>query len=114
MMISIRQWLVAIFHQLILQYAKTLTPVVLMIDEMDTLFGNAENGHMADRHTQLVHTKDRKTFNDMLDAINDTPNIIAVFTTEKDLTNSMPILIGIVLCVAEEWIIFCNIHLQVY
>lgn len=68
---------------LVLQNAKAYTPVILIIDEVDICFGLASDGNRADKHATTVHTKDKKTFNDMMDAIGDTQNIIAIFTTEK-------------------------------
>lgn len=68
---------------LILQNARPYTPVILVIDEGDICFALAQEGNRADKHAVMVHTKDKKTFNDMMDAIGDTQNIIAIFTTEK-------------------------------
>ena len=68
---------------LVLQYAKAITPVVLIIDEIDICFKRAANGTHANKHAALVHTRDKASLNNMLDGISDTEHMIAIYTTEK-------------------------------
>lgn len=68
---------------LVLSNAKAFTPVILLIDEIDVAYAKAVKDDKQDRHTVGVHTQDKHTLNLMLDMIGDTPNVIAIYTTEK-------------------------------
>ena len=68
---------------LVLQHAKLITPVILIIDEIDVCFKKASKGTHANRHIVTVHTRDKASLNQMLDSISDTEHLIAIYTTEK-------------------------------
>lgn len=65
-----------------LKHAKPNTPVIIMINEIDTFFD--EVLHPTESFDpRLKHTRNRSEFHNMLDAIGSIPNIIAIYTTEK-------------------------------
>ena len=67
---------------LVSRYSSTGTPIILVINEIDVAYAHTlENKHSFD--PRLLHTQNKQTFNDMLDAIADTPDLIAIYTTEK-------------------------------
>ncbi len=66
---------------LVLKRAKETSPVILVINEIDIAYEATITGREAfDPRTQ--HTKNKNTFNDMMDTIGSTPYVIAIFTTE--------------------------------
>ena len=77
----------ASFQLLLGQNAKQYTPVVSVVDEIDICFAEATKDKSdqpgAGRQMCQPHTKDKKSFNAMLDAMSDTKHCMVIFTTEK-------------------------------
>ena len=71
-------------NTLALSKARPESPVIIIINEIDQIYYQVfqSNNRFESR---VSHTDSKVTFNNMLDAISRTPNVIAVFTTEKTL-----------------------------
>jgi hypothetical protein len=65
-----------------LKDANENTPVILVINEINTSYAMAISQHVA-YDPRESHTKDKTTFNNMLDAISRIKYVIVVFTSEK-------------------------------
>ena len=66
----------------VLQYATEQSPVILVINEIDKLYHEVhEKMPLGDPRTP--HTKNKISFNNMLDNIANTKYVITIFTTEK-------------------------------
>lgn len=66
---------------LVLNEADVNSPVIILIDEIDVIFKDTlrvKNNF----DTRTHHTRNKMTFNSMMDAIGDTPNIFMLGTTE--------------------------------
>jgi len=71
-------------QELILNKATNITPVIMVIDEIDITY----NRVFAEKQlydNRLQYTKDKQSFNNMLDVISDTKYVIAIYTTEKTI-----------------------------
>ena len=69
-------------RSLVLSYASKHTPVVLLINEVEEHFERAAQGQQT-FDPRLQHARDRTELNNMLDAISQTPYVIALYTTER-------------------------------
>lgn len=67
---------------LALKYASITTPVILVINEIDILYDKVFNEEPT-HDPREQHTKDKTTFNNMLDALASMQYVITIFTTEK-------------------------------
>ena len=68
---------------LILNQATKMTPVIIVINEIDVIYNKVINEDPG-FDPRLQHTKDKQTFNNMLDLIESTKYCITIFTTEKN------------------------------
>jgi len=69
---------------LVLQNAKSYTPVILLIDEIDISYKNATESEMTiDQFGRFGHAATKQSLNEMLDSISDTMYVLAIYTTEK-------------------------------
>lgn len=59
------------------------SPIIILIDEFDVILNEVTREKQLFGDSRILHTKNKLSFNSMMDAINDTPNVIALFTTEK-------------------------------
>ena len=66
---------------LILQKANVSSPVILLINEVETIYFEATKSKQF-VESRLLHTKSKKTLNDMFDAISSTKYVITIYTTE--------------------------------
>lgn len=57
--------------------------VIVMMDELDIILNDVTTPAQMFGDARLQHTKDKSSFNAMMDAIDNSPNTIAIFTTEK-------------------------------
>ena len=66
----------------VLQYATEESPIILVINEIDILYNEV---HTAREYydPRTPHTKNKLSFNNMLDNIANTKYVITIFTTEK-------------------------------
>ena len=66
----------------VLSKASKNSPVILVINEIDISYHEV---FKSDTHNDIrsAHTRNKASFNDMLDAISNAPNVITIFTTEK-------------------------------
>jgi len=69
-------------NKLILPKATDITPVIIVINEIDVMFEKILN-EPPSFDSRIQHTKDKSTFNNMMDSIGNTPNVILIGTTEK-------------------------------
>jgi hypothetical protein len=76
---------------MILNQAFTQTPVIVIIDEIDIIFNDVITEREMYGDSRLLHTQNKVTFNQMMDAIGDTKNVIAIFTSEKSPLELMKI-----------------------
>lgn len=67
----------------VLSRASASSPVILVIDEFDVAVDEVLVDKTGMMDTRFSHTQNKATFNAMLDAIDRTANLIAIFTTEK-------------------------------
>lgn len=67
---------------LILKRATATSPIVLIINEIESVYAEATKDKQFSEPRHL-HTRNKKTLNDMFDAIGSTKYLIAIFTTEK-------------------------------
>ena len=67
----------------ILSSATKLTPAIIVINEIDTIYDKVLSGVEPYDH-RLQHSRNINDFHNMLDNIGDCPNVIAIYTTEKD------------------------------
>lgn len=65
-----------------LKYATKYSPVIIIINEIDTYFDIVLNPRET-FDSRLQHTKSKGEFHNMLDAIGSTPYVISIFTTEN-------------------------------
>jgi hypothetical protein len=70
-------------NKIILTQATASTPVILLINEMDTFYDMVINGKDS-FDPRLQHTRNRNEFHNLLDNIGDVPNLIAIYTMESD------------------------------
>lgn len=70
--------------KLILTEASPTSPVIIVIDEIDEMFKEVYRDKQI-FDPRILHTKNRLTFNSMLDAIANTPYTILIGTTEKSI-----------------------------
>jgi len=64
-----------------LKFASARTPVVIVINEVDRVYENVVEDKQA-FDPRLQHSRNKQTFNNMLDALAGTPYVIVIFTTE--------------------------------
>lgn len=69
-------------RKLALTRASPLTPLILVINEIDISFKYANEDHQ-NFDPREQHAKNRSTMNNMMDAIGSVSNVIAIYTTEK-------------------------------
>ncbi len=69
-------------NELILKNANKDNPVIILINEIDILYKEA-NIDRPSYDSRIQYTKNKQTFNDMLDAIAGTPYVITIFTSER-------------------------------
>lgn len=69
---------------LALSKASEQTPVILVVNEVTEAFDSALSID-PDFDARSKHARNRSSFNDMLDAIDNTGYVIAIFTTEKSI-----------------------------
>ena len=68
---------------LALRYASSATPIVIVINEADVVYEKVyDNAVVHDPREQ--HTRNKQSFNNMLDAIAATPYVVTIFTTERN------------------------------
>jgi hypothetical protein len=67
---------------LINQHAKEYTPTITVIDEAEVFYKKAVEPSGESRHLCQAHTKDKQSFNMMLDSMSDTKYSMVIFTTE--------------------------------
>jgi len=75
-------------NKLILSGTSNERPIIIIINEIDVMFEKVLNDPPS-YDSRIQHTKDKSTFNNMMDSIANTPNVILIGTTEKsyeDLT----------------------------
>lgn len=70
-------------NKLILNSATNITPVIIVINEIDTIYDKVLNGPEPYDH-RLQHSRNVNDFHNMLDGIGDCSNVIAIYTTEKN------------------------------
>jgi len=68
---------------LALQVASDLSPVILVINEIDKIFDFVVDVNKQNHDPRLQHAKDKTSFHNMLDDLGSIRNIITIFTTEK-------------------------------
>jgi hypothetical protein len=69
-------------NKMVLRYASEHTPIILIINEIDTMYD--EVWRAKDTYDpQVAHTKNKISFNNMLDNIASTKYVIALYTSEK-------------------------------
>lgn len=66
-----------------LQSATANSPVIIVINEIETIFDYVIDDTKQNFDPRLQHAKDRNTFNNMLDDIGSMLYVITIFTTEK-------------------------------
>jgi hypothetical protein len=66
---------------LVLQHASKHNPVIIMIDEIDTIYDKVGVG--IDHDPRLKHTRSTQSFHNMLDSLGNYPYVITLFTTEN-------------------------------
>lgn len=66
-----------------LKYASAHTPVILIIDEIDVIYKKVMTPEQS-FDPRIQHSRDKQTFNQMLDSLGAVPYVITIFTTEKD------------------------------
>lgn len=66
----------------VLQYATEQSPIILVINEIDKLY-NEIHENIPSYDPRTPHTKNKISFNNMLDNIANTKYVITIFTTEK-------------------------------
>nr|QBK85587.1 MAG: ATPase family protein [Marseillevirus LCMAC101] len=64
-----------------LQYASSISPVIIVIDEIDTVYEHVFKDKN-DYDPRIKHAKDRKTFHKMLDDLGNFHHVIAIYTSE--------------------------------
>jgi len=69
---------------LALQYASNISPVVVAIDEIDTVYEHVLKDKN-DYDPRIKHAKDRSTFHKMLDNLGKFQHVITIFTSEYSL-----------------------------
>jgi hypothetical protein len=67
---------------LALTNASNLSPVILVINEIDTIYEYVVSEHQS-FDPRLQHARNKSDFHNMLDSINSTMDVICIFTTEK-------------------------------
>jgi hypothetical protein len=70
--------------KLILTEASPTSPIIIVIDEIDEMFNEVHKEKQI-FDPRILHTKNRLTFNAMMDAIANTPYTILIGTTEKSI-----------------------------
>jgi len=70
-------------NTLILQKAEETTPVILVINEIDTAYDKVNKGVEIFDH-RLQHTRNKQCFHDMLDIIGNKKHVITIYTSERD------------------------------
>lgn len=71
-------------QELILNKASISTPVIMVIDEIDKAYDKITTQETV-YDNRLQYTRNKQSFNGMLDLVGDTKYIIAIYTTEKTL-----------------------------
>ena len=66
-----------------LKNANENTPVIIVINEIDRIFYDIIYEKKQSYNSQGYHTKNKASFNNMMDSIADTNNVILICTTEK-------------------------------
>jgi energy-coupling factor transporter ATP-binding protein EcfA2 len=66
-----------------LQKADKTTPVIIVIDEIDTVFDKVISGQETHDH-RLQHSRNKQDFHQMLDGIGNKKNVIAIYTMERN------------------------------
>ena len=69
----------------ILSHASITQPVIVVIDEIDIIMHKALQEKTTIGETRLCHTESKQTLNNMLDVIDSTRFVIAIYTTEKSI-----------------------------
>jgi len=69
--------------EIVLKNANKNNPVILIINEIDIYYESVMNPKGSYGDSRLQHTRNKGTFNDMLDTIASTPYVISLFTTNK-------------------------------
>jgi hypothetical protein len=69
-------------NRLVLQNSSKFTPVILVIDEINSAYDSALRPTEETKVEKMLHTQNKQTFNTMLDSITDTMYTIAIYTTE--------------------------------
>lgn len=70
-------------ERLALSRAKDYSPVIIVINEIDIFYQQTLDMSLADMDPRLKYTKDKTTFNNMLDDMGKYSNVIVLFTSEK-------------------------------
>lgn len=73
-------------NKMILNQATSTTPVILVINEIDTIYHKVVNGPEP-YDSRLQHSRNIGYFHNMLDDIGDCHYVIAIYTTEKDVSD---------------------------
>jgi hypothetical protein len=71
-------------QELILNKASISTPVIIIIDEIDKAYDQVTTEETV-YDNRLQYTRNKQSFNNMLDVISDTKYVIAIYTTEKSI-----------------------------
>lgn len=69
--------------EVVLKHASKSNPVILVINEIDIYYEATVNPKSSYGDSRIQHTRNKGTFNDMLDTIASTPYVITLFTTNK-------------------------------
>lgn len=69
-------------NRLALSYASEFTPVIIVINEIDQIYSQVLMEDQ-DFDPRLKHSRNKGTFNNMLDSIADTSHVIVIFTMES-------------------------------
>jgi hypothetical protein len=70
-------------NTMVLQKATDITPVILVINEIDTVYDKVISGQEPFDH-RLQHSRNKQEFHNMLDAIGNKKHVIAIYTMEQD------------------------------
>jgi ATP-dependent 26S proteasome regulatory subunit len=68
-------------QEMSLQYASNISPIVILIDEIDTIFEHVLKDKN-DYDPRIKHARDRSTFHKMLDNLGQYHHVIVIYTTE--------------------------------
>ena len=68
---------------LILKHASAQSPVIIILDEIDIYFDLVSTPTIDYYDSRIMNTKDKSTWNAMMDIIGDTPNVFFIGTTQK-------------------------------